>query len=207
MNERQPEIQSGLRISAYNIRGLKGKMNIIQKLQEQTDVLGLCETWCRQTDHEVLEQMDEHVCTEPPHRQCRGFGGIAIWINPVIHYKVIDKQATKQHQHVSIQISNTTITVLYVSPSVKAKELSTILDGLNQQTRGQGIIIGDFNCRHKLWDKATNSKGLEIRRWTHKKKLDNMQPGPTNMPVKQRNELTRHGTSERYEQHRNAKNH
>ena len=50
-----------MRIGTFNVRGLSGKVDLVQKLIDTSklDVIGLTETWARPTDSFVLPMANE----------------------------------------------------------------------------------------------------------------------------------------------------
>lgn len=140
-------------------------MDTINALADKMDVIGICETWCKEDDQDLLNMMDEYVNTERPHPRCRGYGGVGLIVNPIIKYTLIEKCTTKTHQHISIQIGNVMIVIIYISPITKAPETMSLLDGIKAYARGDTIIIGDLNARNRSWDSSSNSKGIMIKNW------------------------------------------
>ena len=69
-----------MRIATYNVRGLAGKADLVQKLWDETrlDILGLTETWLRPTDRFPLPLQYEGICLERDGRRHRTHGGIAL---------------------------------------------------------------------------------------------------------------------------------
>lgn len=140
----------------------------VDELSNTVDILGICETWARKTDRELGKLTDVHASTEPAHRQCRGYGGVAAILNPCIKYSQIFEITTKRIQSVGIQVGDVAILTAYVSPGASRLEFTDFLNKCRMLRTGKTLIMGDFNCRHKSWDTKTNSRGVALAKWAAK---------------------------------------
>ena len=69
-----------MRIGTFNVRGINGKADVVQKLVDsiELDVIGLTETWARPTDRFILPMTYEALTVEPTGNMRRGNAGIAL---------------------------------------------------------------------------------------------------------------------------------
>lgn len=117
-----------LKIGLFNARGLKSSMQDVVHLAESVDALGLCETWARADDSDMNILTDAHACTEPPHKHCRGFGGVANIISPRLNFTIVHTSRTKRMQSVAITIGEIMIITAYVSTIATQNELIQLLN-------------------------------------------------------------------------------
>lgn len=69
-----------LRIVSLKIRGSKGKEDVMRDLRKHHNIMGIQETWLRQSDPLDKKTLHEEVRTTTPHERCRGYGGIGLKI-------------------------------------------------------------------------------------------------------------------------------
>lgn len=157
-----------LNVGTFNVRGLKKRMECVEQLANTTDIIGLCETWARESDTSLLNLLDVQASTEPTHRCCRGFGGVGFIIDARLRYSILDRFTSKKYQTITIVVGDTACTVLYMSPLNTAVETKLILERIRTLYRGRHIIMGDLNARHTNWDTKTNARGRQVMYWANK---------------------------------------
>lgn len=153
-----------LAIAAMNVMGHRGKHHEIRALRKQTQVLGLCETWHTAEDAPFLSEADETIEVQRTGKG-RPMGGVAMYIHPLLKYKLIDKIATRRYQYITIQVTDTFITMAYISPAASEAEVEKVLEGVDRRRKGKAILMGDLNARNRKWDKITNRRGTKILEW------------------------------------------
>lgn len=158
-----------MRITTYNVRGVRGKEKTITKLMEHTDILGLSETWINGDKIDYSTQMNLAVNNKTSNKNNRSFGGVAMIINPIIKFKIIREMAHPKYQFITIGLTNLTVTVCYISPSASAGTVEGAMVEIQRHTGDRAIVMGDFNARHKQWDDTTNSRGIVIKRCSIKR--------------------------------------
>lgn len=154
-----------LQIGMYNVRGLKKRMTEVNSLAETIDVLGLCETWARNTDEELLQITDGYVNTVPAHHRCRGYRGVAWILHPCLKFRVINKIVDRKVQGMTIALGDVAISIVYVSPYATGAEMVSLMDRLRKEHRGRALIMGDLNTRPTLWDNKINARGRMLVKW------------------------------------------
>lgn len=159
---------SGMRIGLFNVRGLAKRLQTVDGLAGGTMIFGICETWIREKDDALVKALD--VTAEPSGLKAeqRGYGGVAMIINPLLPYEMIDKIATATTQAVTVKINNMTCSTAYISPRAKKHEENEILQRLNKISATSAIIIGDLNARHPSWDVKGNARGARLKKWALK---------------------------------------
>lgn len=140
-------------------------MSDVLHMAERVDALGICETWAKANDPDMNILTDVHASTEPPHKNCRGYGGVANIISPRLQFTLLNTSSTKKMQSVAVRVGEIMIITAYVSPIATQSELIQFLNTCGAVHRGRLIIIGDLNARHSNWDHTTNSKGRGLVQW------------------------------------------
>lgn len=154
-----------LRIGAFNAKGLRNAMEETLTIFEKLDILFISETWIRECDKDMPKMVDEQVRNPSHEGKKRGFGGVAMMINPMIKYVVISKFATKNIQALTVRVHGVTITGLYIAPNAKAEEEAEALNTVQKISRGAALIIGDLNARSRDWDTKSNGRGRRLLKW------------------------------------------
>lgn len=158
----------GLKLGIFNTRGLKAKLEVVDQMAHQFAVLGLCETWLREKDEEVLKSLDCSALAPPTLNLARGHGGVGIIINSLLQYDIVYKTSTQTIQCVTAKVNSVMITVLYISPQARPGDVSTILDKIKHLSGNQAVIMGDLNGRHTSWDAVSNARGRRLYQWALK---------------------------------------
>ncbi|KAH0483554.1 MAG: hypothetical protein KVP17_003881 [Porospora cf. gigantea B] len=90
-------------------------------------------------------------------------GGTVCWVRQDLKYLPLLKYATPENERsylmelIVIQIDNTVIGGVYVSPQTPTTALSALLDRMTPYRRG--LLVGDFNARHKGWCTMDKPRG------------------------------------------------
>lgn len=82
-----------MRITAYNVRGVRGKERPITNLTEHTYIPGLSETWFNGDETDHTTHVKVAVNNKASNKNYRSFGGVALIINPIIKHKIISEMA------------------------------------------------------------------------------------------------------------------
>lgn len=84
----------GINVELLNITGLRGKQPYVKELCRDTHIVGLCESWIRHFEGDLIIACSEHTAVILPHNQRRGYGGVCFLIHPLIKYTPVAKEAT-----------------------------------------------------------------------------------------------------------------
>ena len=169
-----------LSLATFNSHGVKGSETEIAALASNVNVLGICETWLRPSDLASQKQFTETASALPDHNGWRGQGGVAFILSPLLQYRVIKTYAQVDFQYVTLNITGTYVTVLYIRPNIPQSSFLQCLNEIQALTRGKSVVMGDLNARHKTWEKATNSHGRWLVEWATSNKWNIDAPaGPT----------------------------
>eukprot|EP00171_Calliarthron_tuberculosum_P006235 IDg6235t1 len=71
-------------------------------------------------------------------------------------------------QYVAVATAGVILVGIYVSPVATTKDLMDMLTHIKQYCTGIVCIAGDWNARHRNWDRMTNRRGLALVRWAEK---------------------------------------
>lgn len=93
-----------VRVEACNTRGLKNSLRDVSQTVEGLDILFLSETRMRPSDIKVAEMVDDATSGSLQHSHNRGFGGVAILINPLIEHITVTKKATKNIKSIAVRV-------------------------------------------------------------------------------------------------------
>lgn len=121
-------------------------------------ILSLCQTWMQADDKDLQQALDVHASTGQPHKYYRAVGGVALIINPIMPFEVIDKTIQPFVSKHYGKNAGMVVTVIYVSPKAKQCEEGTILRRLNKLSNSQAFIIGDLNARHRYCNKKETGR-------------------------------------------------
>lgn len=86
-------------------------------------------------------------------------------VNSLIRFQTIMKSSTPSYEIITIKAARVYITNAYISPTAKAQEEDAALNVILRESRGNSILTGDLNARHKQWDKRTNTRGRKLLIW------------------------------------------
>jgi exonuclease III len=163
-----------MRIGTFNVRGLSGKADLVQKLFDDIDldVIGLTETWMRPFDRFLLPLEYSAISLPQTGGLSRGRGGIALAYRPGMDISITLRVSTAKIQMIIAKTPKVSLVLLYISPSSSALELVDTLETARTSTTGPLVLMGDLNARNIRWDTNTNTKGTalldfcERNRWT-----------------------------------------
>lgn len=160
--------RDGLSIACFNARGIKRKQEAIGKILPHTHILGICETWLRESDSGLCERISARVNTKQRQRQQRGFGGVGLVVHPFLKFTKIGGAVFDKFQCITICALGITISVVYLSPVARKRDEEELYEYLNNKHNSTSIIIGDFNARSRAWDTVGNERGNRLTRWAEK---------------------------------------
>ena len=95
-------------------------------------------------------------------------GGTICWVRQDLKFLPLRKYATPVNERtylielIVIQIDNTIIGGVYISPKTPATAMSALLDLMAPYKRG--LLVGDFNARHKDWCTTDKPRGRLLAR-------------------------------------------
>ena len=157
-----------LKVATYNAHGVRGKEYEVSQLSTRVHILSVCETWLRPQDVLQTNLFDESVSVTQSHGGWRGQGGVAVKIHPLMRYSVLSKVATEKYQLLAMSVAQTQVVSLYLSPLVPKEVFLECLNTAHKTCRGKAVIMGDFNARHRTWDRTSNSHGRWLVAWAKK---------------------------------------
>lgn len=118
--------------------------------------MGRGETWLRDEKNKKRDRLTGEGRTSPAHRQLRGFGGVAVIVNPLLKQEEIGALEGAPYQCLTIQVLNVHITTAYLSPSARKADETSVLKYIGQMYTCSSIVICDFIARHRQWDTVGN---------------------------------------------------
>ena len=156
-----------MRIGAFNVPGLNGKADLLQKLVDSTrlDVIGLTVTRAHPTDRFIIPMTHEALTVEPTGNRCRRNAGISLAWKTGIEEETVPKNKSLKTQLVSTKFGDLSISVAYISAAATKEDLGITLNTARRRTQPEALIMGDINARNIQWDTSPNTKGLN---WAEK---------------------------------------
>ena len=157
-----------MKIGTYNIEGLLGSEHDVVTLMNENalDVLALQETWTRGTETDLLPSWITGAVSAPvPTGALRGFGGVAMVVNPAIRHRVVMSKGTTRYQFVIALVGDMHIASVYISPHAVKAQVLECLNEVKQAAPPPAVIIGDLNARHVDWDTRSNYRGALLKVW------------------------------------------
>ena len=157
---RGAETYTKLRVMEWNVRGLYHRRREVQAMSSQADIVGITETWTRPGDTTENSWVSEQQ-PAPCNRMGRRQGGVALIINPMYKYTVVARYADEDLQFIATKVADVILICAYLSPTTtveKSKRIMTVWNTMGNRV----LVIGDFNARHRMWDKRTVPMGSSI---------------------------------------------
>lgn len=74
--------------AAFNIHGVKGKENVMKALTKAEDICRISDTWIKPRGLDLMDSVQEHTSATPANARMRGYGRMALAINPIMKYKI-----------------------------------------------------------------------------------------------------------------------
>lgn len=139
-----------INISCFNAREIKGKQDAVAKILSECHVLGICETWLRESDRERCDWTSEPFDTNISHNRRRGFGGVDSVVHPLLRYKKIGSVSTDRYKCLTIRVRDIDITILYMPPVARKKDEEVVYRYIIQTHISKSIDIDDLSARHGL---------------------------------------------------------
>ncbi len=93
---------------------------------------------------------------------------MAIITRAGIAVRVLFKMATRTSQAIVARVGHLKVATVYISLLADRDEYDTYLGNLHKYCRGQAVIMGDFNARHRHWDRKSNWRGNKVARGAEK---------------------------------------
>ncbi len=142
-----------LRLARMNVGGSPETPAFVNKWMSDhgVDVLGITETHLK-PDGKIRVGYFAINAPRPPPEQGRNSGGVTLLFRKAGGVKLIYKHVEKNFQMVIAQVGKVKCGVVYISPKATRTETEECLRMLNTHSRGNSIIGGDWNARHKQWD-------------------------------------------------------
>lgn len=137
----------------------------IEELSGTTDVQGLSETWIRGNESDLQNMIDKHRKVQLDENFRRGFGGVALILNHILHFKAYRKRMKQYAQLLTIRTAGIVILVVYISPRASVGEEQDKFQHVKRLSRRPSVIMGDLNARHIAWDTKPDYKGLRLTSW------------------------------------------
>ena len=161
-------------MGTFNVRGLLNCLEQVQLLRQSCgiDILAVTETWMKPEKSMPLGIRHESVCLEEQKKRGRRPGGVSLLLREEVSYKLLEKGGDNLIQYVAILVGDLAIVGVYISPEVRGEKIPRLLEFLEKVRRltpGRLCILGDFNARHHTWDKGSNQRGTELKKWCDKR--------------------------------------
>ena len=170
-------------LAQANINGLMGKeVPISMYIEEKNiDIMFLCETWLTSTSNPRLSNIFSVNSFERTGRIVggrRGQRGLICLVKQSIKNQVREVYNSQNGLYTIIQLVNQYIASVYLPPSMPDEMLSAILDDILHRTRGQCIIMGDFNARvgDLVGDITFNVRGRRLMTYLEDSELEILIP-------------------------------
>lgn len=120
---------------------------------------------------------DIYVQTTGLQSQWTGYSGVAVFVNPLILFDVVDKVAEMTYQSITLRILETTVTFIYMSPGATQEDEQNILAWITKMNRGQYIVMRDPDVWPRIWEKTKWSRskihamgwGRRVENWLPKR--------------------------------------
>lgn len=157
--------RSKLTMTTFNIRGFRNKEEHINALRNQSHILGVCETWHSKKDVVFMHGTTEEVSVERVGVMGRPYGGVALFMHPLVGYQLVEKRASTSLQYITVLSAGIHLTTVYISPSATADEVTDFLERVHTMQRGKAVVMGDLNARHLRWDRKTTVRGRLLSAW------------------------------------------
>lgn len=155
-------------VGTFNVRRLRKRLQVVHPIAQKTMILGLCETWIRNEGDPLLMAVDKTTEAATQAKHTRGYGGVALIINPVLPYKMIEKRTSPTIQWITVRVVGLMLTVIYVSPRPRKEEEVDAFSKKNSKNDCKAIVMGDLNARCLQWDSKNNPRGIRLRNWAKK---------------------------------------
>lgn len=151
-------------LTAFNIRGAKGKEEVIAGLLDRCHVLAVCETWRRPCDKADKTLFEEEVTTVLTHNRQRGYGGVAIAVHRVIRFNVTHTHSERTCQYITIRVRHKYVSMIYIPLAATIHTEQQVLCDIARKTRGKSVRMGDINGRYHDCDTTTNARGNRMKK-------------------------------------------
>lgn len=167
-----------MKVTTWNAQGIHlRKLEVVEKLLEDSDVLCLRETWRGFTFDEEWQSV---ICLNTStHKSGPSCGGVTLLVQPHLRFTTKKLYTTRFIQAVVGTVMRSPNVGCYISPKTAADTLHDFLNSANTWLRGPGNLVGDLNSRDSSWDDTTNRRGAILRRWTARHNFATQRPHAT----------------------------
>lgn len=154
-----------IKIGIFNVWSVKKRLQAVNRLSSETWILGLCERRIKKGDDQTTEALDETIEAPTTTLRGRGYGGVALTINPLLQYKPVHRYSSQTIQIITIIVITTTVTVRYLSPRPLEGEEKQVINKIKQLSGSRAIMMRDLNARNWQWHKKVTPEeiGLNTR--------------------------------------------
>ena len=155
-----------LKFATINVGGSLETENFVEKRfsESKCAVVGVTETHCRMRG-KVRCGYAQIGAPRPEDGNRACHGGVALLFAQDVAFRLLFKHAEKNFQIVVARVRNMNAAVVYIAPSANLEASARCLKLLQTHCRGPTAIMGDWNARHRKWDKLTKSRGTQLYNW------------------------------------------
>lgn len=158
-----------MRVGTINFRGVRNDLLLEQARSiSSVDVLCVTETW--QRSDKVTGHRTNDLSIAGPLRKgskTQHHGGVRLLASPRCKLRYLSHLRKPFGQ--AIVASNSCGIVIigaYISPLHGRATFESILEWIRPWLRGQAILVGDLNARHRHWDTDYNAYGTALKEWS-----------------------------------------
>lgn len=108
---------------------------MVDQLSMEKMILGICETWIKNSDDHLTEALDGSTEAPPIEGMNGDYRGVGIILNPIVRYTIIDRFSTSRIQSIPARVSEIVVSVIYVSPGATARQETLALCRLQKISR------------------------------------------------------------------------
>lgn len=125
-------------------------------------------------DIKLMNTTDDAICGRLQLWLNIEFGGVTMFVHPLIKYEKVTRIETKTIRSIAIRVKGLTSTGQYILPIAKEGEGVQSLNRMKTICRERAVIIGYMNAERKIWDTEWNCRGRRTMRWadTHHWNID-----------------------------------
>jgi hypothetical protein len=171
-NREEGRVKTHVRIAAFNVNGLSGKIDDCVKLiqEQKLEMLFILETWLKEAKEQKHRQVITYL-SDNKTKLTRGKHGVALMVPREMLEKskewtiITDEQ---DRAYIIVKTAGYTAAGIYLAPSLAPQTWHEILKRMHQQTKredGRPVVwIGDLNARHtQMGDRVNNARGLDLQ--------------------------------------------
>lgn len=165
-------------ISTWNIRGFTpANKKPIVGLLRTSDILCLTETWS-QLEETAHWYACSSIAPQVNERNRKG-GVVSILYKRREAFKPIATYSDPLFQLVHGIQEGIPILGAYLAPHIPKADMHRVLELASRFLQGPGVLVGDLNSRHNLWDDSYNYQGILLQAWARRHSFRTTRPlGP-----------------------------